>query len=121
MTVSEARVLVAPNSGNSIVGRDWLIALRCQIKQATEINEGERTTQAVKFDGSINIVNPEEKVSPEIQQGIGKFPQIFFKKGQCKKLRNQTNMKSDAKISQKRGRREPIQLQNQVVKKLKIN
>ena len=102
VTVSEARVLVAPNSEKSIVGRDWLIALRCQIKQATESGECERTTQAVKFDGSINFVNPKEKVSLEVQQGIGKFPQLIFKEGQCKKLRNQINMKNDAKISQKK-------------------
>ena len=28
VTVSKARVLVAPNSGKSIVGRDWVVALR---------------------------------------------------------------------------------------------
>ena len=28
MTVSKARVLVAPNSGKSMVGRGWLVALR---------------------------------------------------------------------------------------------
>ena len=31
VTVSKARVLVAPNSGKSIVGRDWLVALRYKI------------------------------------------------------------------------------------------
>ena len=45
VTVSKARVLVAPNSGKSIVGRDWLIALRYQMKQPIESGECERTTQ----------------------------------------------------------------------------
>ena len=50
VTVSKARVLVAPNSGKSIVGRDWLIALRYQIKQPIESAECERTTQVVNSD-----------------------------------------------------------------------
>ena len=33
VTVSKAKVLVAPNSGESIVGRDWLVALRYEITQ----------------------------------------------------------------------------------------
>ena len=36
VTVSKARVLVAPNSGKSIVGRDWLVALRYKITQPIE-------------------------------------------------------------------------------------
>ena len=39
VTVSKARVLVAPNSGKSLVGRDWLIALRYHIKQLKESGE----------------------------------------------------------------------------------
>ena len=50
VTVSKSRVLVAPNSGNFIVGRDWLIALRYQIKQPIECGECERTTQVVNSD-----------------------------------------------------------------------
>ena len=56
VTVSKARVLVAPNSCKSIVGRDWLIALRYQIKQPKESDECERTTQAVNCDQSVKKI-----------------------------------------------------------------
>ena len=36
VTVSKARVLIAPNSGKSILGRDWLVALRYKINQPVE-------------------------------------------------------------------------------------
>ena len=36
VTVSKARVLVAPNSGKSIVGRDWLVAILYKITQPIE-------------------------------------------------------------------------------------
>ena len=93
VTVSKARVLVAPNCGKSIVGRDWLIALRYQIKQLLESGECERATQVVNGDQSVNSIkceritqaengnrsvnsaNLEEKISPEVQQFIGEFPQ----------------------------------------------
>ena len=39
VTVSNARVLVAPNSGQSIVGRDWVVALRYKITQSIERGE----------------------------------------------------------------------------------
>ena len=35
-TVSKARVLIAPNSGKSITGRDWLVILRYKINQPIE-------------------------------------------------------------------------------------
>ena len=97
VTVSEARVLVAPKSGKSIVGPDWLIALRYQIKQPIESGECERTTQAVngyqsvnnikcerntqakKCNRSVYSVNPEEKISPEVHNFIGEFPKLFIK------------------------------------------
>ena len=138
VTVSKARVLVAPNSGKSIVGRDWLIALRYQIKQPTESGECERINQAVISDQSVNNIkcerttqvencdkpinsaNPEEKISPEVQQFIEEFPNLVERKGRVK-IEIKINMKNDAKISQQKGRRVPIQLQEQVdneVKKL---
>ena len=39
VTVSKARVLVALNSGKSIIGRDWLIALRYKISQPIKRGE----------------------------------------------------------------------------------
>ena len=129
-TVPKARVLVAPNSGKSIVGRDWLIALRYQIKQPIESGECERTTQVVNSDRSVNNIkcerntqaencnrivnspNPEEKISPEVRQFIGEFPKLFKRRGHVKSYEIKINMKSNAKISQRKSRRVPIQLKN---------
>ena len=129
-------MLVAPNSVKSIVERDWLIALRYQIKQPIESGECERTTQVVNSDQSVNnikceritqaencnrIVNsptPEEKVSPEVRQFFGEIPKLFKRRGRVKIYEIKINMKSNAKISQQKSRREPIQLQEQVDKEI---
>ena len=50
VNVSKARLLVVPNSGKSIVGRDWLIALRYRIKKAIESGEYEQTGAFVNCD-----------------------------------------------------------------------
>ena len=49
VTVSKARVLVAPNSGKSIIGRDWLIALRYKITQPIERGECNVNTKFTKL------------------------------------------------------------------------
>ena len=118
VTVSKARVLVAPNSGKSIIGRDWLIALRYQIKPPIESGECERTTQAENCNRIVNSSNPEEKISPEVQQFIGDFPKLFKRRSRVKNYEIKINMKNNAKISQHKGRRVPIQLQEQVDKEI---
>ena len=118
------------------MGRDWLIALRYQIKQPTESGECERTNQVVISDQSVNNIkckrinqaencdkspnsaNPGEKISPEVQQFIEEFPHLFKRKGRVKNYEIKINMKNDAKISQQKGQRVPIQLQKQVVKEI---
>ena len=49
VTVSKASVLVAPNSGKSIVGRDWLVALRYRINPPIERCECERIDEYCKL------------------------------------------------------------------------
>ena len=56
VTVSKARVLVAPNSGKSIVGRDWLVALRYRINQPIERGECEGIDKNVKCVHPVNEV-----------------------------------------------------------------
>ena len=59
-------------------------------------------------------MSPEEKQSPDIMQLEGEFPKLFKRKGRDKNYENEIKMKNDAKITQKKGRRIPLQLQNQV-------
>ena len=114
VTVSKARVLVAPNSGKSIVGRDWLVALRYKIKQPIERGEYKINKQSVKCEESINEISPEKSLNPEVQQLVGEFPNLFKRKGRVKNYEIKIKMKDDVRISQQKGRRIPIQLQNQV-------
>ena len=113
VTVSKARVLVAPNSGKSIVGRDWLVALRYKITQPIERGECE-VNQSVNSDNFNREVNPENQQSPQVQQLQREFPKLFKRKGRVKNYEIKTTMKDDANITQQKGRRIPIQLQNQV-------
>ena len=93
VTVSNARVLVAPNSGKSIVGRDWLVALRYRIDQPIELGECERIDKNVNCVhpvnevknvirvNSVNEAECEGQLSPEIKQLKGDFPKLFTRKG----------------------------------------
>ena len=47
VTVSKTRVLVAPNSGKSIVGQHWLVAVRYRILQLIKSGECKVNTQSV--------------------------------------------------------------------------
>ena len=93
VTVSKARVLAAPNSGKSILGRDWLVALRYRINQPIQRGECERIDKNVNCVHlvnevkNVNCVNPvneaesEGQLSPEIKQLMGNFPKLFTRKG----------------------------------------
>ena len=114
VTVSKARVLVAPISGKSIVGRDWLVALRYKKRQPIERGECEVNNQSVNSDNFVREVNPENQQSPQVQQLQGEFPKLFKRKGRVKNYEIKITMEDNAKITQQKGRRIPIQLQNEV-------
>ena len=118
VTVSKARVLVAPNSGKSIIGRDWLIALRYKITQSIERGECNVNTKFTECAEAVNEISPEEKINPEVQQIMREFPELFKRKGRVKDNEIKIEMKENAKITQQKGRRIPIQLQEQVGKEI---
>ena len=118
VTVSKARVLVAPNSGKSIIGRDWLIALRYKITQPIERGECNVNTKFTECAEAVNEISPEEKISPEVQQIMREFPELFKRKGRVKDYEIKIDMKENSKITQQTGRRIPIQLQEQVDKEI---
>ena len=80
-------MLVASNAGKSIVGRDWLVALRYKITQPIERGECKVNKQNAGCKESIFEIspekkqNPEEKQSPEIKQLVGEIPKLFKRKG----------------------------------------
>ena len=114
VTVSKARVLVAPISGQSIVGRDWLVALRYKITQPIERGECNVNAKTVNCNKSICEISPEEKRSPGIRQLEGEFLNLFKRKGRVNIYEIKIKKKEGAKIRQQKGRRIPIQLQNQL-------
>ena len=118
VTVSKARVLIAPNSGKSIVGRDWLVALRYKISQPIERGECVTNQQIVNSNELIGEINPEEKQNPEVQQLTREFPKLFKRKGRVKNYEIEIDIKSEAKVTQQKGRRIPIQLQEQIDKEI---
>ena len=131
VTVSKGRVLVAPKSGKSIVGHDWLVALHYRINQPIERGVCERIDKIVncvhpvnevKNVNRVNSVNEAEsegQLSPEIKQLMGDFPKLFTRKGRVKNYGIKTKMKDIARSSQQKRRRVPIQLQNQVDAEIK--
>ena len=84
VTVSKARVLVAPNSEKSIVGRDWLVALRYKITQPIERGECKINKQIVNCEEPVCEISPEKKQNPEVQQLMREFPKMFCRKGRVK-------------------------------------
>ena len=93
VTVSKARVLVAPNSGKSVVFRDWLVALRLKITQPIEGGECKINTETVKCNKSICEISTKEKRSPETRQLEGEFPSLFERKGRVKNYEIKSKLK----------------------------
>ena len=90
--VSKARVLVAPNSGKSTVGRDWLVALGYRINEPIDRGECERIDTSVNCVHSVNEAERGGQLSPGIKQLMGVFncfTKTVYQKRPCEKLRNQ--------------------------------
>ena len=104
VTVSKARRLVASNSGKSILGRDWLIALRYKISQPIGRSECKVNTEVVNDAKVMNEISPEESISPDVQQIMREFPDLFKRKGREKNYEIEIDVKDNAKISQQKGR-----------------
>ena len=113
MTVSKARVLVAPNAGKSIVERDWLVALGYKITQLIGRGECKVNKQPAKSNKTICETSPEHQQCPEeVQQLEGDF-QNLFQKCRAKNYETKKKVKEDAKTTQQNGSRIAIQLQSQ--------
>ena len=67
----------------------------------------------------VNSVEKDEELSAEAKQLSNEFPDWFKRNGRIKNHQVKINLKSDAKISQQKGRRIPIQLQNAVDAEIK--
>ena len=114
MAVSKTRVLVETNSGKLIVGRDWLIALRYQIKQRLERDECQGSSPVNHCDKTITNVNP-KKAQPQNSATKHRISKIVQQKRVSKNItENRNESKGENDTTQQKGRRIPIQLQNQI-------
>ena len=111
--MSKARVLVAKKGSKSIVGRDWLTALKYKIEQPT--TRGENNVNSISCESA----NPEIKLSPEAEQLVEEFLNLFKRRGRVNNYKTKIDMKDGTRVTQQKGRRIPIQLQDQVDKEIK--
>ena len=105
--IKKARILVTKSGTKSIIGREWLSTLKYTIAPA---NKGEC---------EVNSIEKEEELSTETKQFCNDFPQLFKRNGKIKDHEIKIKLKPDAKITQQKGRRIPIQLQNAVDAEIK--
>ena len=66
----------------------------------------------------IKEISPEESISPEVQQLMREFSDLFKRKGRVKNYEINIDTKDNAKVSQQKGRRIPFQLQDQIDKEI---
>ena len=96
--IKKARVLIAKNGTKPIIGREWLTTLK--YKQKGELD--------------VNSIEKEKDLSAETKQFVKEFPKLFERRGKVKNHKVRINFKTDAKITQQKGRRIPIHLQKAV-------
>ena len=111
--MSKARVLVAKKGSKSIVGRDWLTALKYNIEQP--IAKGENSVNSIFCESA----EPEIKLDPDAQHIVEEFPNLFKRRGRVNNYMIKIKMKDGTRVTQQKGRRIPIQLQEQVDQEIK--
>ena len=110
--MSKARVLVAKKGSKSIVGRDWLKALKYNIEQPT--TEGENSVNSISCESA----ESENKLSHDAKQLVEEFPNLFKRRGRVNNYKIKIETKDGTRVTQQKGRRIPIQLQEQVDKEI---
>ena len=100
--IKKARVLIAKNGTKSIIGREWWTTLKYKF------------VPEHKGELDVNSIEKEKDLSAETKQFVKEFPKLFERRGKVKNHKVRMNFKTDAKITQQKGRRIPIQLQKAV-------
>ena len=111
--MSKASVLVAKKGAKSIVGRDWLTALKYKIEQP--MTRGENILSSISCESA----NAAIKLSPEANQLVECFPNLFTRRGRVNNYKIKIDMKDGTRVTQQKGRRIPLLLQDQIDKEIK--
>ena len=72
-----------------------------------------------KGELEVNSIDKDEELSEETKQFVKDFPKLFSRKGKIKNHQVKINLKNEARVSQQKGRRIPIQLQKAVDDEIK--
>ena len=99
--IKKARILIARSGSKSIIGREWLTTLRYKL-------------QPQKGELEVNSMEKKSELSVETKQLVAEFPELFKRQGKVNNYKIKINLKSEAEVSQQKGRRIPIQLQKAV-------
>ena len=89
------------SGSKSIIGREWLTTLRYKL-------------QPQKGELEVNSIEKKSELSVETKQLVTEFPELFKRQGKVNNYKIKINLKSEAEVSQQKGRRIPIQLQKAV-------
>ena len=103
--IKKARILISRSGSKSIIGRDWLTTLRYKL-------------QPQKGELEVNSIEKKSELSAETKQLVTEFPELFKRQGKVNNYKIKLNLKSEAEVSQQKGRRIPIQLQKAVDKEI---
>ena len=100
--IRRARILIAKKGTKSNIGREWLSTLKYQVAPEQ------------KGEFEVNSIEKDQDLSVEKKHFVKEFSKLFERRGKITNHKVKINFKSDAKISQQKGRRVPIQLQKAV-------
>ena len=96
-----------------VIGRDWLTALKYRIEPP--ITKGENAVNSISRESD----ESENKLSRDAQQLVQEFPNLFKRRGRVNNNKIKIEMKDGTRITQQKGRRIPIQFQDQVHSEIK--
>ena len=94
--------MIAKKGTKSIIGREGLSTLKYQVAPEQ------------KGEFEVNSIEKDQELSVETKQFVKEFPKLFERRGKVTNHKVKNYFKSDAKISQQKRRRIPIQLQKAV-------
>ena len=97
-----ARILIAKKRTKSIIGGEWLSILKYKM------------IPEQKGELEVNLPEKDQEPSVETKQFVKEIPKLFERRRKVKSHKVKLNFKSDAKKTQQKERRIPIQLQKGV-------
>ena len=117
--LNKARILIADKGAKSLIGRDWLNAFNYKFVSPTK-SEGNTAIYTIKQ----NVKQPNKQNNPKDSSDNdnhnekiklqNQFSSLFTRQGQIRDHTVKSEFKPEAKITQQKGRRVPIQLQDPV-------